>query len=162
MTTAAKLAHWVDVYGYVGLYQVSDTGLVRSVQRNIILKQHPHTHGYSQVSIYKDGKAKTHSVHRLMMKSFTPEHEWKKQVNHKDGIKTNNTLSNLEWATEQENMGHAFRNGLMRSKHMPFEKVFIIREHLKAGKSLKETARLVGVGRSAVKDIRNGVTFKYV
>lgn len=70
---------------------------------------HNETTGYDQVSLYKDGKFKTHSLHVLVLSSFIPKPIDKDEVNHKDGNKTNNKINNLEWVTDSENMIHAFK-----------------------------------------------------
>jgi hypothetical protein len=61
------------------------------------------------ISIYKNGKRKSEKVHRLLAQSFIPNPENKPQVNHIDGDKSNNKLSNIEWCTAKENIQHAFR-----------------------------------------------------
>lgn len=119
-----------DVLGYEGLYQVSNYGRVKSLERkNIfycglrkeylerptkekILNYNKSNRGYLQVCLTKDGKSKTYTVHRLVAKAFIPNLKNKKQVNHIDGNKENNNIDNLEWATSSENNKHAFRTGL--------------------------------------------------
>ena len=68
--------------------------------------------GYYTVSLCQLGKGKTYRVHRLLADNFIPNPETKGDVNHIDGDKNNNDLSNLEWNTRQENLSHAFRTGL--------------------------------------------------
>lgn len=115
---------WKDVPGYDGVYQVSSIGRVRSVTRVIkhgdhkrtsygtILIQYVTVWGYMGIGFYKDRKRKCHPIHRLVAIAFIPNPENKKQVNHKNGIKTDNRIENLEWATPHENISHAFSNGL--------------------------------------------------
>lgn len=121
---------WRDVVGYVGLYQVSDAGRVRSVERVVVdsydtatrrkavrvfasrvLK--PWAHGrfrdYRAVSLSSGGARIKFLVHRLVAEAFIPNPEGKAQVNHKDGNPTNNAAENLEWSTNSENNLHAYR-----------------------------------------------------
>lgn len=71
--------------------------------------------GYLRVRIHTSFKNRYLSVHRLVAKAFIPNPENKPQVNHKDGNKLNNDVSNLEWVTPKENINHAWRMGLSKS-----------------------------------------------
>ena len=114
---------WKPVYGYDGLYIVSNTGRIKSISRNVErshngvlpvkereLSQYIDRYGYFCVSLQKNKRRKTYTVHRIMMESF--DYRSGLQVNHKDGNKGNNNLSNLEWVTPKENIQHAQRIGL--------------------------------------------------
>jgi hypothetical protein len=115
-----------DVVGYEGSYIVSDTGIVLSKSRDIFnkdkslhsrkkqatLTQFINKFGYPTVYLYKDGVKKRFFVHRLVAEAFIENIENKRCVNHKDGIKTNNDVSNLEWVTHSENTIHAYKTGL--------------------------------------------------
>lgn len=107
---------WKDIEGYPD-YQVSNKGQVRSNRITddwVNLKTTVDTTtGYNVVNLYTgDGNHKKVAVHRLVAKAFIPNPENKRTVNHKDTNKTNNNIWNLEWATDSENMKHAFDNGL--------------------------------------------------
>jgi hypothetical protein len=69
-------------------------------------------YGYERVVLTKDGIRKTYSVHKLIALAFIPNPENKTTINHIDGNKRNNNVSNLEWATEKENQNHKWKNGL--------------------------------------------------
>ena len=79
--------------------------------------------GYSRVELWADGKGKKYSVHRLLALSFIPNPEGKPQVNHRDGDKLNNCLSNLEWVTQSENQIHAYAMGLQKGFHVSGRKI---------------------------------------
>ena len=66
--------------------------------------------GYPRVYLRRNGVAKQHRIHRLVARAFIPNPENKAQVNHKDGDKTNNHISNLEWCTQSENMRHSYKS----------------------------------------------------
>lgn len=115
---------WKPVYGYDGLYIVSNTGRIKSIARIVErsrngmmpvkereLSQYIDRYGYMCVSLQKDGQRKTRTVHRIVLESFNYNPDGL-QVNHKDGNKFNNNLSNLEWVTPKENIEHAEKMGL--------------------------------------------------
>lgn len=70
--------------------------------------------GYHQVSLYNNGVRSTKRVHRLVAEAYIPNPENKPDINHKDGNKLNNDVSNLEWCTKSENMRHAYDTGLAK------------------------------------------------
>jgi hypothetical protein len=119
---------WID--GYKDMYQVSNLGRVRSVDRYVycevspnklqhifgkVLKQGCNHKGYPIVYLSKDGKQKTITVHRLVAKTFIDNPLSLPQVNHKDGCKTNNCVENLEWCDNSYNQKHAWESGLQPS-----------------------------------------------
>ena len=102
---------WRDIDGYKGLYQVSSWGRVRStliVDGNYIpLRPEVTKKGYLRVDLYDaNGRRKHKKVHRLVANAFIPNPDGKPQVNHKDGNKKNNSVTNLEWVTDKENKDH--------------------------------------------------------
>jgi hypothetical protein len=75
----------------------------------IFRKKGKNVWGYENVNLYKNGVGSMFAIHRLVALAFIPNKENKPQVNHKDGIKTNNHVENLEWMTCSENQLHAFK-----------------------------------------------------
>ena len=120
---------WKDIQGYEGLYQVSNYGRIRSFKRmknNKEARQFkltPNSTGYISVGLRKNGKKILYQVHRLVAESFIPNPENKPQVNHIDGNKTNNHISNLEWVTASENTQHAYKMGLAKITDKTKEKM---------------------------------------
>lgn len=119
--------NWKSVKNYEGLYEVSDLGRVRSLERKFdrvhpkiagviqqmtyksnLVKFHLTSKGYCRIGIYKDGVKRNHLVHRLVADAFLDNTDNKEQVNHKNGVKCDNSLSNLEWCTNIENREHSF------------------------------------------------------
>ena len=109
---------WRDIEGYEGRYQVSNLGRIRSFKgqysknKIIILKLCINNRGYSVVSLSKNNKHKSYKVHRLVAQAFIPKIDNKSQINHINGNKQDNRVSNLEWCTYSENMYHAWETGL--------------------------------------------------
>lgn len=117
---------WLPISGYLG-YEVSNKGRIRSVNSTYIttFKGKPVTRkkktdligtklshkGYRRVNL-----GKVEAVHRIVAKAFIPNPKNLPQVNHKNGIKTDNRVDNLEWVTNQENRDHAVANGLHASR----------------------------------------------
>ena len=109
---------WKDIQGYEGLYQVSNMGRVKSLERTVwngrsyykaperILKAGK-ARGYLRVMLCKDGKGKWYPVHRLVAIAFIPNPDNLPEVNHKDENKQNNCVENLEWCTRQYNVEYS-------------------------------------------------------
>lgn len=109
---------WKDIPEYLGLYQVSDLGRVRSFhswrgEDFRILKEYYNYHGYMEVSLWKHGKKKTSEVHRLVAESHIvkPDSNCSYEVLHGPNGKTDNSINNLSWGTRSENMKDTVRDG---------------------------------------------------
>ena len=128
-----NIMNWKDIRGYEGSYQISDTGLIKSVGRHIRKKMYGGKistyyrpdkilspgllRGYQHVTLRKDNKSKLFKVHRLVLQTFNPCNNYEKlQVNHKDGNKSNNKLDNLEWCSHQDNQLHRYQELYNNSK----------------------------------------------
>lgn len=116
---------WKDIPNYEGLYQISNLGNVKSLERIVthnkygtahikekLLRPRDDSKGYGRVVLYKNNKKKQFKIHRLVAETFLPNKSNKSAVNHIDGNKKNNNVNNLEWCTIKENNIHAFENGL--------------------------------------------------
>lgn len=109
-----KTEYWKVIPLTNGKYEASDRGFVRRIKGNI-LKMSPDGRGYLQVCIKYNDKVQTIAVHRLIARSFLTSFNGA-QINHIDGIKTNNYLSNLEYVTGTDNIRHAFENDLIKTR----------------------------------------------
>ena len=139
-----------QVRGYEGLYLVTSDGRVIGVKSGKTLKQ-CYMRGYCRVKLYKNAQPKVFSVHRLVADAFLPNAQNKSQVNHKDGNKGNNTVSNLEWVTQSENQIHAYRTGLnttafaIAARKKRVVQATLDGKELKLWQSLSEASRATGI-----------------
>ena len=110
---------WRPIEGYEGLYEVSNLGRVRSLDRydsrnqfrkGRIMKQNNDGRDYMSIQLCLNGKLKKYFVHRLVAEAFLPNPDNLPQVNHKDEDKSNNRVDNLEWCTAKYNLSYGTRN----------------------------------------------------
>ena len=168
---------WKDIEGYIGKYQVSNLGRIRSLlnshgknlKNKKILSPCVDKKGYLRVGLSKNNRLSTHKVHRLVAKAFIPNSDNLPQVNHINGIKTDNTVNNLEWVSGSENVIHSFKIGLSKKgkKHhcskLSDEQVKNIRnEYIAFDKKHSQLAlsKKYGVSKSCIKNIVNYKTYK--
>jgi len=130
------MEEWRDVIGYDGLYQVSNIGSIKSVQRfycrggkfmipvkECVRKLTLEKHGYLRVGLSIDGKMSNFMAHVLVAEAFIgPKPSDKHEVNHINGVKTDNRPENLEWVTRSENLFHAYRIGIKKQEGLRGEK----------------------------------------
>lgn len=109
-----------DIKGYEGLYQIGSDGSILKIGRckkpRLLKTRNIAHHGYLRIPLTVNGKTKCFRIHRLVANAFIPNPLNKPQINHKNGIKTDNRVENLEWVTNEENYKHAINNGLSKSK----------------------------------------------
>jgi len=104
---------WKDVIGYEDCYMVSNFGRIKSLVRKNVTKEKVmvliiNKDGYIHVPLSVNGKYKTGKVQRMVALAFIPNPENKRTVNHKDGNRSNNSVENLEWATDSEQQIHSY------------------------------------------------------
>ncbi len=127
---------WKDIQGYEGLYQVSTLGRVRSLDRLIksrygnfrkitgkIIKPNKIWSGYLRISLWKQQQVEYKSLHRLVAETFIPNPQNLPCVNHKDEVKSNNSVSNLEWCTWRYNANYGTRNERFSKKKINHPKM---------------------------------------
>lgn len=132
MPKKKTLEEWKAISGYEGLYEISNQGRVKTIEHRVKnegvfgkestrlvperIRKPNIMKGYHCVSLSKDGKPKVFRIHRLVIEHFgKPQPSLEHQVNHIDGDKSNNCISNLEWVTPKENTKYAFDTGLRKS-----------------------------------------------
>ena len=160
---------WKTIIDYEGLYSASNLGNIKSHSREVwngykfylkperILISTINNWGYLKLTLSKNGNKRYCKVHRLIAQSFISNPENKPEVNHKNGIKTDNRIENLEWNTYSENRLHACQTGLSNpywkdkknlkitgGKHYGSKKVIEIKTG-KLWESAKDCARELGI-----------------
>lgn len=179
---------WKSIKGYEGIYEVSNQGKVRSLNRmnpcnagekrrsflqcltGVTLKPTLCSSGYLGVSLKRGSKNKTATIHSLVAKAFIPNPENFPQVNHIDGNKLNNVVVNLEWCSHSQNMKHAADNGLMAHNRgelaggvkLRENDIFDIRKLLKGGLSQRKIAGIYGVAQRTIGCINTRDTWGHI
>ena len=171
---------WKDIKGFENYYQVSDFGNIRSITRFIDnplggLKQltgkqmtpYKNKQGYLVVTL-RNQHRKVAKIHRLVAQAFIPNPDNKPEVNHKDGVKTNNFKDNLEWSTNQENINHSWETGLndhFGEKHpnskFTESEILAIRLNENCLKQ-KELAKLYGTTQGVISKIMRRTRWKHI
>jgi len=155
---------WKDIKSYEGMYQVSDLGRVRSLDRFNSLGRKisgkilsPSSYkGYKGVNLCKNSIVKYIRLHTLVANAFLKECNYDKEVNHIDFDRSNNKLSNLEYVTHRENMEHSAKNGRMGNAYkMDEEQIFRILIYANNGIGLKTISNSEGLDVRLVSRIVN-------
>jgi len=164
---------WRSIPGYEGIYAVSDTGDVMSMDYKGsglpgIMKQSADRKGYLHVCLNK-GREVRRSVHRLVMEAFVGPRPDGFHINHVNGVKTDNRVSNLTYCTPRENNVHALQTGLRTNRGEKHSRAKLteanvqdIRALLVAGKTQTEVARMFNVHPTAISHIKRGKTWPHV
>jgi hypothetical protein len=156
---------WRPIRDYEGPYEVAATGRVRGLKRGKLLRQATSQTGYRQLNLYKGGRVRHFYVHRLVAEAFLGPIPPDMEVNHKDGDKGNNDLSNLEIVTALQNKQHARALGLVppptHLAKLTESQVRNIRR-LQGAATPREVAEKFGVGVRTIYLIWEGKTWKRV
>jgi NUMOD4 motif/HNH endonuclease len=109
---------WKPVVGFEQYYLVSSLGHIYSIKKQLFKKPWISKKGYCEVALWKPEGRKVFKVHRLVAIAFRPNPSGKPQVNHRNTVKTDNRLRNLEWNTGRENLDHALRMGRFKRRNL--------------------------------------------
>ena len=170
-----------DIPGWEGMYQVSNIGTVRSVDRTVgsvtgktynrkgkVLRQNYNEDGYKIVYLSRNARDITMGVHRAMGLAFIPNLDQKPMINHINAIRDDNRLENLEWCTNAENIKHSFDMGISCNKGdnhpnrvLTMDMVRAIRQELATGKTPKEVSEIIGTKRRNVYAVRDRQNWNY-
>ena len=171
------MEEWKDISEYEGLYQISNYGRVRSMDRldrlgrknkGRLRSGYVTKAGYRMVDLWKLGVRSKFSIHRLVMREFYGPSDL--CVNHKDSDRLNNKLENLEYCTHKQNTQHAIKTGSMTFKSgeavwsstLTEEQVKSIKTDLIYKMKQKDIAALFGVSKSNIANIKNEATWKHI
>lgn len=169
------MEQWRSVIGYEGLYEVSETGMIRSVsrKRNItpackrgcfyrsqIISQYKTKDGYLRVGLSKNGVYSQKLVHRLVAEAYIPNVSNLPEVNHKDENKQNNAVENLEWCDKKYNINYATAN-LRRAKSISKAKAkgcYAIKADgtIQSFESMREAAAITGISQGGISSVCSG------
>ena len=159
---------WKEISGFEGYY-VSDEGDVYSSKSDRILKQEIRKDGYCQVDLWANGKGNKQRVHRLVATAFIPNESGLTEVNHIDGNKQNNVVSNLEWCSQKYNVRESMR--LHPEQNEPIKKynasrTIPVAQYTKSGefirmfKSAEEAANELGICERNIRQVASGTAHR--
>lgn len=159
------MAIWKDIPGTDGEYKISNQGKVATTKTGRILTPSIDARGYERVCLFKMDRRRRYKVHRLVAITFIPNPGNKEQVNHKDGNKRNNSVENLEWVTNEENMHHSRENGLHdgHKKFCESRKKRIIATHIESGEDIVFDSILAAkkaLGTTHIQEVLRGLRYE--
>lgn len=161
------------INGYEGSYTISVNGIVKSLKRVIqlpngimralhekIIQSRTNNYGYLSIRLSKDGRTRTHFVHRLLAEAYIPNPNNLPQVNHINGNKLDNSLENLEWVSPSTNSVHAYRTGLNKNKGVDhvFSASVVDHENHLIFPTIKSFAQFYDIPYSTARNALNGNT----
>ena len=158
---------WLAIAGYEGFYEVSDQGRIRTSYRRPGTGEfgHKHNTGYLGRKLCKDGRVQFRFVHQLVLEAFVGPRPNAAQAAHSNGVRTDNRLSNLRWATAKENAADRERHGNTARGERHGNAVLTeddVQHIRRSTKTHVAVAKELGVCRSLVGYVRRGRLWKTV
>ena len=152
-----------NIHGYNGKYKIDDLGRVYSEFK--IITPYDNGHGYLAVKLWKNGKCKQHYIHRLVAETFIPNPNNYPEINHIDGDKHNNVVSNLEWCNRKMNVQHSYDTGLKPKGEKHFKHKLTENQvaEIRAARgkiSQRELANKYGVSQTLIYSIQTNKCWK--
>jgi hypothetical protein len=138
-------------------YKITEYGVIYSDYTNSVKRTSLHRQGYFLIGLYKNKKETKLLVHRLVALTYLDNLNEYKYVNHKDGNKKNNHISNLEWVTSSENQKHAYKNGLKIASRKTINNKIVL--NIESGiyyNSVKEASLVYGLNKSHLAQMLRG------
>lgn len=164
---------WKQIDGYSN-YHISNNGIVKTTNFNHtgthrLIKVFINIYGYPAVNLMERGERKRWLVHRLVAEAFIPNDTNKETVNHKDGNKRNNHISNLEWMSVEDNLKHGHASGFVKyskgeghyQSKVPTKDIIEIRKLIGSGMKGRDIASKFGVHEKYISAIKHFKTRKY-
>ncbi|MDJ0899829.1 MAG: NUMOD4 domain-containing protein [Xenococcus sp. MO_188.B8] len=142
-------------------YEVSNLGNVRNKKIGKVLKLYHSNNGYLTVGFTISGKKKRLLIHRLVAKTFLDNPTCSPEVNHIDGNRLNNALTNLEWISSSNNRIHAYKSGLRKSK-LTANQVKEIRQLIELGLTQRKIAAIFNVSHSTIGEINRKEIWSHI
>ena len=181
---AGTIIMWKDIEGFEGYYQVSDEGKVRSLDRYVAYSRGKNAgrtrllrgkemkltesksnergnQGYLVVNLRKNCNSSVIPVHSLVAKAFVQNEHGLPTINHIDGNKHNNHVSNLEWASYADNNIHALTNGLRNPRGVMINQYSIDGIFIRSFRSVTEASKVLGLSRCSISHCVNGRQLTY-
>lgn len=165
------IENWKPVIGYEGIYEISNKGLIRSIDRVIqingtshrikgrVLSIYTDNLGYQRITLSKEGKLHTMCIHKLVAEAFIPNPENKPCIDHIDTNPSNNCVDNLRWCTHSENMNNPLTilNSREGHKHKPVLQYDLKDNFITEYISGKEAARQVNIQQASLVRCLQGI-----
>lgn len=162
---------WKKIIGFEKQYEISSIGNLRSIDRLVnhyrggkrlykgsIKNTRLNDKGYYRCNLKKDGKRYDFTIHRLVAIAFLDKAENKEIINHINGIKSDNRIENLEWCTASENVIHAVKERLIKTKLTDIQVLEILNSNL----SNRKLAKIYGVSSTISWRIKNKKAYKHL
>ena len=169
MIAVKTTPHWLPVTGYAAHYLVSQDGLIMNRKTEKLLKPYTNRQGYLVAKLHGNGAVNNVRVARAVASTFIPNPESKPQVNHINGVRTDNRVENLEWVTGYENQRHVGsvlkkrRGSLVWNSKLTEQDVIAARTHLfDSTAANRELTKHFGVSPSAMYSAITGLTWRYL